>query len=615
MKNLIKARIAPLFGFTARAAVIVCCIALLALAGCNEILGGPGSESDPYPLTIGPWKNGSISLVLNPVWYSFSVTKGNTYAVYQDDLYVGDPATFKTADIMVSAKYPKGNYIFGSLAEGIDTYPKDGTFEEPAQAQIFEASQNGTVLLCVQRVKGLLLDSPYGSFGVKVSDISSSGTPVTFSGVSPNGSATTTTTTLTLNFSAPITDLSADDIILTGMLGINKGTLSGSGSSYTLQVNVTQSGTVSVSVLKEGYKISGNPKTAKINYNAGGSATGLYTGIIGFNGNITTSSPSLLNATTQAAFTSKIDALTLADNSALYYAVDNAITMLQTATLPNDLVNVSIVTFTDGFDNVSINRNKAYITLGVGAYRTAVNNKLKTTKIGNLNISAYSIGIKGGDVIAGGADAEARFKDEDLNALANPVTNAKLASDMNAVNQQFTDIASSLYSESVSCSIKLKIPGGIVTDKIRFTFDDGITDVSKVDDSTLYIEGVASYNVSTDSYSITNVVYHGMTGISGATVSGTEVSDGSVEYTFQVKSNLDKANVKLWKSEAPSFTGWDSESEFKGASDTVVTTEKKSAVIILVLDCSSSLDAGGANGFTAMKTAAKSFISTLVGAQ
>ena len=84
---------------------------------------------------------------------------------------------------------------------------------------------------------------------------------VTFNSISANGSATTPTTELILNFSEPVSGLSADDIILSGVSGISKGSLSPSGSrSYRLPINVNFSdgGILTVEVAKTGYNISGS---------------------------------------------------------------------------------------------------------------------------------------------------------------------------------------------------------------------------------------------------------------------------------------------------------------------------------------------------------------------
>ena len=88
---------------------------------------------------------------------------------------------------------------------------------------------------------------------------------VTFNTITANGSETETTTTLTLTFSQVITGLTAGDISLSGVSGVNKGTFSGSGPSYTLQVNgFSSGGTLSVAVTKSGYAISGSPRTVSI---------------------------------------------------------------------------------------------------------------------------------------------------------------------------------------------------------------------------------------------------------------------------------------------------------------------------------------------------------------
>ena len=96
-------------------------------------------------------------------------------------------------------------------------------------------------------------------------------TAVTFSSVTANGSSSQTTTQLTLTFSQAITGLSAGDITLSGVSGITKGTLSGSGPTYTLGISgFTSGGTLSVAVAKSGYDITGSPKSTTIHYNSGG---------------------------------------------------------------------------------------------------------------------------------------------------------------------------------------------------------------------------------------------------------------------------------------------------------------------------------------------------------
>jgi hypothetical protein len=95
---------------------------------------------------------------------------------------------------------------------------------------------------------------------------------VTLDSVIPNGGSGTATAELTLVFSDTITRLSADDITLSmpGPFGVTKGTLSGDGPSYTLGVSSLTDGTVTVSVRKTGYNISGSPAEVTISNDGGG---------------------------------------------------------------------------------------------------------------------------------------------------------------------------------------------------------------------------------------------------------------------------------------------------------------------------------------------------------
>jgi len=92
-------------------------------------------------------------------------------------------------------------------------------------------------------------------------------TPITLMDVTANGNSTLTTNTLTLTFDQSINGLNSNDINLIGIYGIKKGTLSGSGPTYTLPVSgFTNSGSIAISVIKTGYSISGSPKTITIHF-------------------------------------------------------------------------------------------------------------------------------------------------------------------------------------------------------------------------------------------------------------------------------------------------------------------------------------------------------------
>jgi len=118
------------------------------------------------------------------------------------------------------------------------------------------------------------------TFSVQIKNLqliqSGNNVSVSFNGLGANGSSTETTTQLALIFSQAIAGLTASDITLSGVSGISKGTLSGSGPTYTLPISgFTGGGNLSVSVSKSGYAISGSPKNTTIYFYSGGGPTAI----------------------------------------------------------------------------------------------------------------------------------------------------------------------------------------------------------------------------------------------------------------------------------------------------------------------------------------------------
>jgi len=332
----------------------------------------------------------------------------------------------------------------------------------------------------------------------------------------------------------------------------------------------------------------------------GGTEPGLYLGIIGFNDNIFPREISLLTRGNMHEFQTFVDNLSIGAGTGLYYAVDNAINMLEGAAFPPDLSSVSIVTFTDGFDNVSIRLNPSFPTRD--AYRDALHNRITNTKIKGLPIKAYSIGILAPNITYA-ADIAAFLAG--LEAITSDPDNVHNARDMDEVNRTFREIANSLYYETQRHILRFTIPGGFDDGtKLRFTFDP----VNNAGASTQYVEGIFRDGGGA-SFSFQNVVYHGLNN-SDRTISG--VLDG-VFVTFDfvnVATDVSTANIQLWEYR-PSSSTWRLEDEFAQGSIREIDEGTRSAVIMLVLDCTTSLDLFGGNGFRLMKEAANRFISTI----
>ena len=328
-------------------------------------------------------------------------------------------------------------------------------------------------------------------------------------------------------------------------------------------------------------------------------ASGLYMGIIGFNQELTIKEISRLTTSTKKDFTTFVSGMTSKDGTLLYYAVDNAIDKLQSTSLPEDVVNVAIITFTDGLDQGSLLMNSNYLL--DSEYLSAVNDRIKNEKIKGKSISAYSIGLKGKDVEQAG---EELFQ-ANLQNLASSPENATEVSTMEEVNAKFQEIADQLYNVSASQSVSLTIPGQSNGDRIRFTFDD----ITSADKSALYIEGVFSLS----DRSLRDVVFSGMT-IGGDTIKS--VVSGAQEgifvtFTFEdlrqeTGELLDTTNIRQWEYIA-STSYWQKNSEFKPSNNTEITIDRKSAAIMLVLDCSSSLGAE----FASIQAHANAFIEKM----
>ena len=366
----------------------------------------------------------------------------------------------------------------------------------------------------------------------------------------------------------------------------------------TIYIDATpQNGNNYYKVRAIGESLSSDYSTASnaISYTVEELASGLYLGVTGFNQALYNYPIQLLDSETQSGFNNFINGLTAKNGTVLYYSVDEAISTLQSRRFPDDLFNVAIVTFTDGLDKGSMMLNSNYES--DEEYLSAVNSRIVNEKVSSQEISAYSIGIRGDDV----SDV-AKFN-ANLQQLASSPSNAFEVSSMNEVNTKFKEIAKQLKEQSFIQTISLNIPGEANGTKIRFTFDN----VTNAANSKLYIEGTFNLKNKT----LEGVTYYGLTSTSGTTVQGT-VDGIFVSFTFEgittdSKQTVSRDYINEW-TYISSTEAWQINSEFDRDQNTDIIVEEKSAAIMLVLDCSSSLG----DQFSTMQNSAKSFINTLV---
>ncbi|MBO6025474.1 MAG: hypothetical protein J6P83_11585 [Bacteroidales bacterium] len=327
---------------------------------------------------------------------------------------------------------------------------------------------------------------------------------------------------------------------------------------------------------------------------------GLYLGIVGFNSELYTMPLGLLNQDTKHNFESFVDGLSMQNGTILYHAVNTGLNSLATAKIPENLINVSVVTFTDGLDQGSLGLSDNYNSNN--DYLTAINSRINNELIGGNNISAYSIGVRGADVI----DIES-FRDNLTRLSSDPVHNVVEVSNMSEASEKFAEIARQLYNQSTFYNVSLKLPIQNPGTVIRFTFDN----VSNPEDSHCYIQG--NYIENNGNYQLTDIQYVGLDSQSGNTVTASKENMVFIVFSFRNLTDLNGNQmstdyVKQWNW-IESVEQWQPNSEFTPSGNTEIVNEYKSAMIMLVLDCSSSLG----SDFVNMKTAANGFIETLSG--
>jgi hypothetical protein len=344
-------------------------------------------------------------------------------------------------------------------------------------------------------------------------------------------------------------------------------------------------------------------------------AEGMYVGITAFSDNVSYSYPyysgevkgkyryTILDAFTTEGHIDYINGLQMGDATVLYYAVDENLSYLQKCKFPNNLSSVNIVTFTDGLNQGSRaldkqNGNHDYASSDE-SYVAEIHRKIETEKVQGLPVNAYAIGIRGKDVAG---DAAAVFKDN-LLKLSSSDANAIEVSNMDEVSVKFKEIAASLYKTSESTTLTIIIPMPSDNEKERFTFDD-VTDATA---SQCYLEGVYVNGA------MTNITYVGCSSTSGARV--VEKAAGGVKIQFTFENFADESgqaistqHMQQWHM-SPGQSTWTRNSEFRPEESTKTIEERKTAVVMLILDCSSSLG----DDFAKVKEAANDFIRTLSG--
>lgn len=329
--------------------------------------------------------------------------------------------------------------------------------------------------------------------------------------------------------------------------------------------------------------------------------SGIYLGICAFNDKLYQLPINELNNTSYNEFNTFVDNLVMKNGTLLYYSVEQALNTLYSSPLPPDISTVGLITFTDGLDQGSMMMNDAHDS--ELKYLYALKDRIDNNTVQGNNITAYCIGLRGNDV-----HNNSLFQNNLWN-LSSDYQKAIEVTSMSEVNSNFKDIAEQLSSSSYSQTISIKIPGVANGTKIRLTFDSPYA----ADGSKKYIEG--SFNIKDKT--LENVEYIGLTSTSGSTVRGS-VNGIFVEFTFNgvktddntlISSNDTDEWTLVYTGDGSGIT-WQINSEFDKTENSEIITKQNSAVIMLVLDCSSSLG----SQFISVQSNIKKFIDILYNA-
>ena len=237
------------------------------------------------PTSAGARYTSPIVISVSGTLRAIAVKTGMTYSEILTETYTINPA-----DIVVAFSNLTANgFITSTTTKLTLTFNRDITGLTASDITLNAGSTGavkGTLTRTGTGVYELTVSGIHASGAVTVS-VSKSGYTITggpkavsvnyyippadiaaaFTSLAADGSLTSTTTTLTLTFDKNIAGLSAANVTLNaGSTGAVKGNLTGTGTGvYELAVSgITTGGTVSVSVNKSGYSISGIPKTTTV---------------------------------------------------------------------------------------------------------------------------------------------------------------------------------------------------------------------------------------------------------------------------------------------------------------------------------------------------------------
>jgi hypothetical protein len=301
--------------------------------------------------------------------------------------------------------------------------------------------------------------------------------------------------------------------------------------------------------------------------------------------------------------------------TALFYAVHKAIAGITANNnlYPSDILSANVVTFTDGLDTSStFLRLPAVEGKRFGSdeeYQAYINEEITSRIVNNANITAFSSGVRSYDVV------NSSLFTKSLESIASP-GNADVLDNFEKLQGTFENIADQVEVTLTRMTGTLSVTGFPVGTVIRLTFDaplkeDGnAPDLGAVDVSKSYVEGTLALNESGDGYVLNDIQYAGIVSSTGDSVPGT-INGNVIDFVFEnvvFVGGADPLEVLQWYKNPATGDAWLFNTEYLADQDIQFYIVKKSVVIYLVLDSSTSLSN---SDVSSIREASKAFIQAL----
>ncbi|GMO28420.1 MAG: hypothetical protein Ta2B_09120 [Termitinemataceae bacterium] len=340
-------------------------------------------------------------------------------------------------------------------------------------------------------------------------------------------------------------------------------------------------------------KKNANKNTEKLN-------DGIYIGVVGFSGNVANITQSKngsaklvpLDPSGRQELLEYLRVSYVQANdygTALYYAEHKALANLTEmdtdGLLPSNIDSVTFITFTDGTDTSSTDaaftpiENRDFRRSGSGnAYKNYIRTQLANRKIAGKKINAWSIGIRGKDVIN-----ENEFIQTLDSLSSNEGTYAEL-DEVNDIESSLCEIADGLNIYTPQNDLTFSTPAYPIGTNLRLTFDSSCEEPEA---AQYYVDAKVSW--VDEQYVLTGLSAEGITLDSNVRVTGKR-SNTQVNYTIKLNNDFAVNSVRQWyRQPSDNSYGWLKNSEFASSKTASFSHDRKSAIIYLVLDNSSSL--------------------------